>query len=123
MATDSLSGEPEIMASFNPVGPQMSSAASGAGGGGGNAVPNANTFVQLDQQVATSLQQYMQNVNQGFAQYANEAKQAAEDYLKVDQEGQAAISKAPLMLNSMPPTLFGQQMTTPVNLSPVIGSH
>jgi hypothetical protein len=100
MATDSLSGEPEIMASFKPVGPQVSSRTVGSAGGA--AMAEAQAFFQADGDAARALQDFVGQVNQGFSAYSDAAAQAAETYLSLDKASADLISKSPLALNAAP---------------------
>ncbi|HEY2058388.1 MAG TPA: hypothetical protein VGH57_08460 [Amycolatopsis sp.] len=90
---EGLSGLSESMMKFSP---QMDSGGlsrqGGAAAGGG--MQEGTAFAQAEEAAAQKLQQFMEQVKQGFGAYAGIARASADDYLNADQSGQQSVAKS-----------------------------
>jgi hypothetical protein len=90
---EGLSGLSESMMKFSP---QMDSGGLSRQGGAvaGGGMQEGTAFAQAEEAAAQKLQQFMEQVKQGFGAYAGIARASADDYLNADQSGQQSVSKA-----------------------------
>jgi hypothetical protein len=90
-SSDGLHGHTGEMQAFNPTPPNVSITGQSQGQGG---MAEAIVFLAAKSQAEAKLQRFADDAKQGYAAYSAIAGDAAQDYLRGDNAGAAAIGNA-----------------------------